>query len=83
MIKNKELFKGLRIYCTGKFASYNKAKLQTIVESLGGEYAKGYAKSLDLLVVGKLKGSSKSSKALTDGIEVIDEDAFLKMIGED
>ena len=72
---------GLKLYCTGTFESHKKEELKSIVESLGGEFANGFNKSLDFLVVGKLKGSSKTQKALDAGIKVLQEDEFLSMIG--
>jgi len=72
---------GLKLYCTGTFESHKKEELKSIVESLGGEFANGFNKSLDFLVVGKLKGSSKTQKALDAGIKVLQEDEFLAMIG--
>ena len=76
------IFAGQKIYCTGSFASHKKEELKAIVESLGGEFTNGYAKSLSMLVVGSLKGSSKEDKARADGVKVIGEDEFLTIIGE-
>jgi len=73
---------GLKLYCTGTFESHKKEELKSIVESLGGEFANGFNKSLDFLVVGKLKGSSKTQKALDAGIKVLQEDEFLVMINK-
>lgn len=75
------LFVGKKIYCTGSFLNYKKDELKAIVESLGAEFTSGYAKSLDYLVVGSIKGSSKTDKALKDGVKVLSEDEFMKMIG--
>ena len=74
-------FAGKKIYATGTFASYKKDELKAIVESLGAEFTSGYAKSLDYLVEGSLKSSSKVDKALKDGVKILSEDEFLKMIG--
>lgn len=71
---------GKKLYCTGVFESYKKDELKTIVEGLGAEFGAGYAKSLDYLVVGKLKGSSKEDKAKKDGVKILSEDEFLEMI---
>jgi DNA ligase (NAD+) len=75
------IFKGQKIYCTGTFANYKKEQLKSIVERLGGEFANGYAKSLSMLVVGSIKGSSKTIKAENDGVKIIYEDEFIEMIG--
>jgi DNA ligase (NAD+) len=74
------IFTGKKIYCTGSFASHKKNELKDIVTSLGGEFANGYAKSLDYLVVGSLKGSTKTQKAEKDGVPVLTEEEFLEMI---
>ena len=74
-------FVGKKLYCTGTFASYKKDELKAICEGLGAEFTSGYAKSLDYLVVGSIKGSSKTDKALKDGVKVLSEDEFMKMIG--
>ena len=84
MSKNKEgIFSRKKIYCTGTFASHKKEELKAIVESLGGEFANGYVKSLSYLVVGNLKGSTKTLKAEKDGVEILSEDRFLEMIREE
>jgi DNA ligase (NAD+) len=75
-------FSGKKIYCTGTFAGYKKEELKSILEGLGAEFTSGYAKSLDYLVVGSVKGSSKEDKAKKDGIKILTEDEFMKMIGK-
>lgn len=74
-------FAGKKIYCTGSFASYKKDELKAICENLGAEFTSGYAKSLDYLVEGSLKSSSKVDKAIKDGVKVLTEEEFLKMVG--
>lgn len=74
------IFSGKKLYCTGSFASYKKDELQKIIEDLGGEFGNGYSKSLHYLVVGSLKSSSKEDKAKKDGVSILTEDEFLKMI---
>jgi len=74
-------FTGKKVYATGSFANYKKDQLKELLEGLGAEFASGYAKSLDYLIVGSLKGSGKVDKAVTDGVPVLQEDQFLKMIG--
>jgi len=74
------VFAGKKLYCTGSFESHKKDELKAIIEGLGGEFGSGYAKSLDYLVVGKLKGSSKEAKALKDGVPILTEDEFLEKI---
>lgn len=81
VVNTNSNFSGKKLYCTGTFANYKKDELKNIVESLGGEFTSGYAKSLDYLVEGSLKSSSKVDKAKKDGIPVLSEYEFMRMIG--
>lgn len=74
-------FKGCKVYCTGTFASHKKEELKSILEGFGAEFTSGYAKSLDYLIVGSIKGSSKEDKAKKDGVKILTEGEFIKMIG--
>jgi DNA ligase (NAD+) len=74
------VFSGKTIYATGTFANYKKNDLKEIIESNGGTFASGYAKSLSYLVVGSVKGSSKVDKALKDNVSVLTEDEFVQII---
>lgn len=74
-------FSGKKIYGTGTFANYKKDELKWLLEHMGAEFTSGYAKSLDYLIVGSVKGSSKEDKAKKDGVKILTEDEFLKMIG--
>lgn len=75
-------FKGSKCYATGSFANYKKEEIKAVLEGLGAEFAGGYAKSLTYLIEGSLKSSSKVDKAKKDGIPVISEEEFMKMIGK-
>lgn len=59
-----------------------KNDLKKLIEDNGGVMANGYTKSLDYLVVGSIKGSSKEDKAIKDGVKVLQEQEFLNMIKE-
>jgi DNA ligase (NAD+) len=74
------VFSGKSLYATGTFANYKKNELKELIESNGGTFASGYAKSLSYLVVGSIKGSSKEDKAKKDGIEILTEDQFIQLI---
>jgi DNA ligase (NAD+) len=73
-------FKGTKVYATGTFANYKKDEIQKYLESLGAEFAAGYAKSLNYLIVGSVKGSGKEAKAKADGIPILQENEFMEMI---
>lgn len=75
------IFSGKKIYATGTFANYKKDEIKNQIESMGAIFASGYAKSLDYLIVGSVKGSSKEEKAKKDGIKILSEEEFMKMLG--
>lgn len=77
---NQGIFTGKSIYATGKFLNYKKNELKEIIESNGGVFASGYTKSLSYLVVGSVKGSSKTEKAKVDNIPILTEDEFIQII---
>jgi DNA ligase (NAD+) len=74
-------FKGTKVYATGKFANYKKEQIKKVLEDLGAEFASGYAKSLNYLIVGSIEGSSKEDKAKKDGVKILSEAKFNEMIG--
>jgi DNA ligase (NAD+) len=82
--KSKEIiqgvFSGKSIYCSGSFAYGKKNELKALVENNGGIFANGLNKSLDYLVIGSIKGSSKEQKAKELGVTVLQEDEFLQII---
>jgi len=80
MFNTDNFFSEKKVYATGSFSNYKKEELKNLLEGLGATFASGYAKSLDYLIVGSIKGSSKVEKAIKDGIQVIGEDEFIRMI---
>jgi len=79
-------FAGKKAYGTGTFLNFKKEELKAVLEGLGCEFGTGYIKSLDYLIVGSVKGSSKVDKANADiakgsKIQIVFEDEFMKMIG--
>ena len=77
-IATGNVFEGMKIYCTGSFLNYKKDELKKLIESNGGTFA--YGKTIDFLVVGSKKGSSKVKEALDNGIKVITEEEFTLML---
>jgi len=82
IVNTDNYFNGKKTYATGSFANYKKDEIKKLLESLGATFASGYAKSLDCLIEGSLKSSSKVDNAKKDGIRVIGEDEFIKMINQ-
>ncbi len=75
------VLEGKSVYCTGTFKELKKKDLKVLVEKNGGIFANGYTKSLGYLVVGSVKGSSKTVKAEKDGVKVLTEEEFFKILG--
>jgi DNA ligase (NAD+) len=65
---------------TGELSSMSRPDAVELVESLGGKVSTGVTKSLDIVVVGENPGS-KYEKAKSQKKTILDEDAFLKLIG--
>ena len=72
------VFEGMKIYCTGSFLNYKKDELKKLIELNGGTFT--YGKTIDFLVVGSKKGSSKVKEALDNGIKVITEEEFISLL---
>ncbi len=66
---------------TGKLVDMSRREANEMVKAAGGRLVSGVSKNLDVLVVGEKPGS-KLKKAEALGIEVMDEQAFLKMVRE-
>ncbi len=66
---------------TGELGSMPRPEAEALVQSLGGKVASGVTKALDYLVVGKDPGS-KLAKARSLGKTILDENAFLEMVGK-
>ncbi|MGB9598452.1 MAG: NAD-dependent DNA ligase LigA [Minisyncoccales bacterium] len=64
---------------TGTLKSMPRKEAQRKVEELGGSFVESFSKKIDFLVAGQAPGS-KLKKAKKEGIKVISEEEFLKMI---
>ncbi len=73
--------KGKTFLFTGTLHSMPRHEAETIVESLGGKVISSVSRKLDYLVVGEKPGSKLRKAQQLDTVKIIDEAAFLKMIG--
>jgi len=64
---------------TGTLASMTRNTAQTLIESQGGKVSSSVSKNTDFLVAGSDSGS-KLTKAQSLGVQVLDEDEFIKFI---
>ncbi len=66
---------------TGELKSMSRPDAQALVESLGGKVGSSMTKATDYVVAGENPGS-KLAKAKSMGKTVLDEEAFLKLVGK-
>ncbi|MFH1227313.1 MAG: NAD-dependent DNA ligase LigA [Planctomycetota bacterium] len=71
--------KGLTFVFTGEMAKYSRPQAKELVEKLGGRTAESVSKKVNYLVAGDSPGS-KLDQARKQGVKVIDEAEFLKMV---
>ncbi|PNU20053.1 DNA ligase (NAD(+)) LigA [Geothermobacter hydrogeniphilus] len=73
---------GKTLVITGSLESMSRKQAETRVEQLGGRAAGSVSRKTDYLVAGPGAGS-KLARAEQLGIEILDEEAFLRLIGEE
>ena len=74
-------FAGKTIVLTGTLERYQREDLKEILERLGAKVSGSVSNSTDLVIAGE-KAGSKLAKARDLGVEVWDEPALLKALGE-
>ncbi|MFQ5462887.1 MAG: NAD-dependent DNA ligase LigA [Phycisphaerae bacterium] len=74
------LLSGKTVVITGTLESMGRKEAQALVKSLGGKTAGSVSSKTDLLVAGQAAGS-KARKAGELGIEIVDEQQFLRLVG--
>ena len=76
---NKKL-NGKNIMITGKFDSFSRDKLKSIIRINGGNNMTSISKNTSFILAGEKMGPKKFEKANKLGIKIIDELTFLNMI---
>jgi DNA ligase (NAD+) len=74
-------FEGKKFVFTGGLEHFTRKEAAEAVESRGGRKTSSVSGNTDFVVVGENPGS-KFDKAQELGVEILDEDAFRKLIGE-
>lgn len=73
---------GMSIVISGVFAHHSRDEYKHIIELNGGKNVGSISKKTSFILAGENMGPSKLEKARSLGIRVINEDEFLKMLGE-
>lgn len=71
---------GKTIVVTGSIVGYGRKDMEDLIQTHGGKASGSVSKNTDLVVAGEKPGS-KVEKAKNLGVDVINADEFLKMIG--
>lgn len=75
------VFSGKKVVLTGTLEKFTRSEAGKLIESLGGQLSASVTSSVNLVVAGEAAGS-KLDKARKLGIEIIDEQTFLQMVGK-
>ena len=78
-----DLLNGLKFVVSGVFDSFERDEVKALIESFGGKIVSGVSANTSYLLAGANAGPSKLTKANQLGINIISEDQFLEMIGND
>lgn len=73
-------FSGKKVVLTGSLARFTRSEAKKQIEERGGEVADGVSAKVNLVIAGEAAGS-KLEKAKKLGIEIIDEQKFVEMLG--
>lgn len=71
---------GLTLVFTGTLEKTTRAEAKARAETLGAKVSGAVSKNTDLLIAG-LKAGSKAKKAADLGVKVLDEDAWISLVG--
>jgi DNA ligase (NAD+) len=81
VVRQKGKLSGKKLVLTGGLESMTRPEALRRIEALGGRVVGSVSKETDFLVVGADPGS-KLAKAEKLGVRVLDEDAFVRLLGE-
>jgi DNA ligase (NAD+) len=82
--KKKGVLTGSSFCVTGSLANYSRKQFKDVVEENGGVFNSTVSNGLTYLVTNDpTSGSSKNVKAEKLGVKLIDEEGFIKLLGEE
>ena len=80
--KLSDIFSGKNIVISGVFSRFSRDEIKELVESHGGKNAGSISAKTSYVVAGENMGPAKLEKARQLNIPILDEEEFLRMIGE-
>ena len=75
--------KGQTIVISGVFAKHSRDEYKLMIEKHGGKNSSSISGSTSFVLAGENMGPAKKEKAAGLNVRLVDEDEFLKMIGEE
>ncbi len=80
-LKVSEILKGLTVVITGTFEKHSREDYKRIIEENAGKVGSGVTKKTSILLAGSDCGPSKLEKATELGVKILNEEAFMELIG--
>ena len=81
MLKHSTRLDGQSIVISGVFSRYNRDEYKAMIEQHGGKNVGSISSKTSFVLAGENMGPEKQKKALQLGVALIDEVAFLEMLG--
>ena len=78
---SSNVLNGKKIVISGVFEKFGRAELKSVIEANGGVNVSSISKNTDILLAGANMGPAKKVKAEKLGINIMDEDTFIELIG--
>ena len=75
-----DALKGKTIVISGTFEHHSRDEYKDLIELHGGKNSGSISKNTDFILAGQNMGPAKLEKATKLGVEILNEEAFLKMI---
>ncbi len=72
-----------KVVVSGVFQNFSREEIKKSVKDNGGKIVGSISGNTDLLIAGENMGPAKKTKAEKLGIEIVDEEAYLKMINRE
>lgn len=81
-VQVSDILEGKNIVISGKFSKHSRDDYKKIIEQYGGTNTSSISSKTSLILAGENMGPSKLEKAKALGIEIMNEDQFLSLIGQ-